>query len=231
MRAVLPFAVFVCIGCGKTNERDTPRTEAKQNPDRVSKEERSQEGDIRRLESPSKTKLSPVKHASIGEQVVFGDLLVTVLAVTVQQFQTTDYTIYKPSLIILLQVRTSNPNRLVDVPSQGKSAKVSDDVGNTYRELSLLRDTGQGIWHPQPGRTELVTQGMGRLRVDSPVTDVILFERPVEGAAELSIDLDATKYGGEGVIRLNVSRSQWEKKLERVPSEERTPPKKKPKKK
>jgi hypothetical protein len=231
MRPVLLIvvALSVSMGCGKkTVDESSPEPSVPKapptKPERIKPEYVTPEP----VAPGKKAKPIPVTAAAIGQDVTFGDLVVKPIAVIVRPFQMSDFAIHEPSLIILLEIRNNNPNRIIDVPSQFGTAKVTDDVGNTYRELQTLNASGDGIWYPLPGRTEMIHQREARLRSEKPTTDVVLFERPVLGATKVTIDLDASKYGGEGVIRIEVPRSVWELPAPKV--ETKVDPKSKPKK-
>jgi hypothetical protein len=222
MRAFLAIALGVLIGCGKKGETDSSPSTGRESTGSDNSASRPTPSELPAPKSPQ------FKETSIGQEIHFDDLSVTVATVTVQQFQTTDYTIYQPALIVVLRIKNTNPNRIINVSSQSGSTKVTDEFGNAYFESQVLKQSGQGIWHPIPGHTGLIEQREVRLRSDSPTTDVVIFERPVVGATRLVIDLDAAKYGGEGVIRLTITKAVWEKKLDTVPSEKKnTLPKKK----
>lgn len=99
-------------------------------------------------------------------------------------------------LHVLVRVTNSSPNRKLDIDQlQGDvvlyGATLKDDIGNRYRSISFGLGTevvgGTSAMALQPGASE---------------DFVLVFERPVEAAKELILEIPAERFGGKGTVRL-----------------------------
>jgi Zn finger protein HypA/HybF involved in hydrogenase expression len=149
-------------------------------------------------------KRAEVVDAKVGEEVWVGDVGVTVAWVGVTRFQSHSpaghLQDHEPELVVQINLKNRNPNRVIQVGGQSGACRVKDDVGNTYREISAKTDFGF--------TSTIVRQipvGKGRdLRSDQNYEpgDVVVFDQPVPGASELVVTLKADVYGGNGTIRV-----------------------------
>jgi hypothetical protein len=101
-----------------------------------------------------------------------------------------------------------------------KTARVADNFKNTYKAIGPFRD---GV---------VIRDQLGDISLypEKQTADLLVFEAPVKKAKELSLELDASNYGGKGVLKFKIPRS-WVK--DRDPTEkdfkEALKPKPKPK--
>jgi hypothetical protein len=104
--------------------------------------------------------------------------------------------VYEGAFVLDLEIKSYNPNRILEVRSQSDVATAEDDVGNRYRPLSANNDGALArriVGQIPPGHSSA-------LRSDEAGTDKLVFDRPVPGASVMRVTLDASPYGGSGKI-------------------------------
>jgi hypothetical protein len=154
-------------------------------------------------------KLAPVDEHNMGEEIRFGDL-----GVTVTQAQVSGYSSrtaagrlmnHTPEFVIHTKFKNYNPKRVVKAGSQVRSSTLVDDVGNSYQGIRATNEIG--LTNEIEGQ---ISPGMAiEVRSDEPATDVLVFDRPVQGASFIFLTLDASKYGGSGKVRIKIPKSAW----------------------
>lgn len=151
-------------------------------------------------------KPSPVRPVKVGGSVDVGDLSLKIMSAKVTGFlddQDNSHT----GLVVEFAVTCTNPKRIATVPAQAGRARMTDDVGNTYQENLVAGRFGDAaglLWDRIRHKREVRLQSSG-----GPLKDAVIFEKPVEGAARVTVDLDASAYGGGGVIRLELTRAEF----------------------
>ena len=80
-----------------------------------------------------------------------------------------------------------------DISFHRDYATVKDNFGNTYRR------TGFGSMDKIEGQTSSASLYPGK-----SVTDVLVFEPPLEGVEHLDLELPGENFGGTGMIRLRI---------------------------
>lgn len=76
-----------------------------------------------------------------------------------------------------------------------RSAKLSDEHGNRYKRITLsLGDTVEG------------QTSSASIRPGDNITDLLLFEEPIDAAKKLRLELPASAFGGEGYLRIEIPR-------------------------
>jgi hypothetical protein len=206
---VVPVAVVVvaCMGLlvwisGGEKGRPTPAPPGGESV-RPREKESSQPAPVTPVTPPPAT--PRIVDARVGEPVEVGKLKLVVV-VEVRQFQDREFSLHEPATLVLLTLSIDDPSALLDVPSCSGAVRVSDDVGNVYKSLTLFTQFGT----PTTLYEGQITAGhQTRLRREKPVADAAIFELPVEAASELRVEIDAKRYKGEGIIRLVVRRDQW----------------------
>jgi predicted Zn finger-like uncharacterized protein len=150
----------------------------------------------------------PTNEHDLGEEMRFGDLGVTVMRGRVEEFLSVTSidrpVLHDPALVITLAIKNYSPNRIIEVGSQTDVALAEDDVGNKYHPLNTRSEFGlptRILGQIPPGK-------VSRVRSDEPAGDVLVFERPVAGASLVWLNLDASRYGGTGTIRVYVPFKQ-----------------------
>jgi hypothetical protein len=134
-----------------------------------------------------KKSLPPSHSLTIGQEIVYGDLGITVTRARVQGF----------TFVVALAFKNRNPNRIVRAGSQVDAAELKDDVGNTHKGM---RDEIDG--QIPPGKVRPI-------RSDESLGDVLVFDRPLPGASVLYLTLDAEQYGGSGRILVTITKAEW----------------------
>lgn len=145
----------------------------------------------------------------IGESVDLGDVTITPVYARVGSLlvwhEFVDPTHTPPGLILHLEIRSRNPNRVISLHSQIGKAYVTDELGNRYEPLEFT-----GRFQPDGLKDPHIPRGIVRdLRSDRPTADTILFSRPVPGASKVTISLDGAAYGAAGTIEIVVSKEQF----------------------
>ena len=149
---------------------------------------------------------------NIGEEARFGALGVTLANVSVGNVSGTSpsgrqLTSSDLLFIIRLQFKNYDPNAIAKVEGQS-NATLQDEHGNKYKPMSITTEVGI----PAKIDGQISSGHYVELRSDEMKSDVLVFERPVPGAASLTLTLDAKKYGGSGKLKITIPRSAWDKK-------------------
>jgi hypothetical protein len=104
-------------------------------------------------------------------------------------------------LMVALEISNASDTKKVDYlgwsvrDSATGSATLTDDLGNTYRRFSAPSFGGGPV-----GQLTATSIYPGK-----SVTDLLVFEPPVEGAREFTLELDAGNVGEAGKFRLKVA--------------------------
>lgn len=150
------------------------------------------------------TKPLPVRPLKVGETLPVGDLAIKLTSASVTGFLD-DRDNSLAGLVVQFTVTCTNPKRIVTVPAQAGRARMTDDVGNAYEEniaVGRIADSAGLLWNRIRHKQEVRLQSS-----DGPRMDAVIFEKPVDGASRVTVDLDASVYGGDGVIRLELARA------------------------
>lgn len=152
----------------------------------------------------------PTKDVAVGEEVRFGDLGVTVYSARVVAWGSMSSGghphVHPPDFVVVLTLTSHNPNRELSVQGQTGHCSLADDVGNTYGEMQAKSEggfTNTINGQIQPGQPR-------RVRSGEPANDIVVFRKPVPGASAVTLTLDATRYGGQGKIRVRVPANVWQ---------------------
>lgn len=154
-----------------------------------------------------------VVEGRFGQEVRVGDLGLTmqIVNVGIQSGLDPNGTLAysdQDHLFIKLVIKNYNPNKMARVSSQ-RDPKLTDEHGNTYDQVKQMKNN-----RGRPIATDFAI-GNGKIadvRSDREGTDAYVFTPPVPGANTLTLTLDATSYGGTGVIKLTVTRPEWDPK-------------------
>ncbi len=121
-----------------------------------------------------------------------------------------------PYLMVPVWVSNVGKNRKLDYQGWGSagpsgSATLTDEFDNDYRRVlpsdSLGRVLGQ-------------LQEVEPLYPGDMVSDVIVFEAPVEGVRELRLRLESANVGGEGNLQFSIPGGSIKRRLVRIETEE-----------
>ena len=146
----------------------------------------------------------------VGDTFKAGDLQVTIKNAAAGEYTSTTrgggrLMQHPKALMVVLQIKNTNPNREHEARSQTGRAYARDDVGNEYQSLQPLSDM-----HLETDVPNHITKGMSVfLRSDRDVSDTIITGNPVPGASKVTVLIDASCYGGRGMIRLVLTREEW----------------------
>lgn len=145
----------------------------------------------------------------IGQEMRFGDLGVTVVSAKIASFTSTTAAgrpmTHNAELVVRLELINHNPNRVLDAGSQVEVCRLVDDVGNEYTAIRAVNE-----WGLENRIDGQIDRGRARpLRSDQNGSDVLVFSRPVPGASRLVLTLDATQYGGNGRVKVNIPKTAW----------------------
>lgn len=80
-----------------------------------------------------------------------------------------------------------------DISFGGDFATLQDEYGNTYKRIRF------GLGSMPVGRVRNAS-----IRPGEPVTDILVFERPIDAAKMLRLELSAKNFGGEGMMRIEI---------------------------
>jgi hypothetical protein len=105
-------------------------------------------------------------------------------------------------LIVRLDLLNTNQTKKVEYYSWAGTdfslgrdyATLKDNFGNRYKRV------GFGLGTHPVGAVE----GSDSLYPNKPLTDVLVFEAPLDAATYLDLELPAKNYGGEGMIRFRI---------------------------
>jgi hypothetical protein len=146
----------------------------------------------------------PPREYKYREVMVFGDL-----GVAVTDARETGYTsttasgrrlFHNPAFVVTIKFKNYNRNRIIKAGAQVDVATLDDNVGNRYDRIEARSDLGLAA-HIE-GQIE---RGYVRpVRSDEEAGDVLVFDRPVEGASTLTLTLDASRYGGSGKVKVKI---------------------------
>jgi hypothetical protein len=162
--------------------------------------------------SSQSTSSAPVTQTvNLGEEIRFGDLGVTVVSAKLDSYTSSTAAgrkmTHDPALVATITFKNYNPKTIIDAGSQADHAELNDDVGNKYSGIRAINEIGltnQIDGQIPPGRVR-------RIRSDESSGDVLVFDRPVAGAAVLLLTLDAKRYGESGQVIVRIPRSAWGK--------------------
>lgn len=151
----------------------------------------------------------PIVITELNEEVRVDDMGVTVQSAKVVGFSSVTaggrQMFHNPEFVVRLKLKNYNSNRVIDAGAQSGVAKLTDDIGNDYKELLATNEFG--LNNTIDGQ---IPDGHVRpVRSDADGQDVIVFSRPVPGASKVDLLLDATKYGGSGKIKVTIMKAAW----------------------
>jgi len=113
-----------------------------------------------------------------------------------------------PGVVVVVQVTTDDKTKEHTAKGAIGSAKLADDHGNDLPVMRLKAETGFTCQiHGQ-----LKAGSSYAVRSDDPLTDTLVFDRPVEAAGTLTLKLDARNYGGDGPLLFEIPRDVWKRK-------------------
>lgn len=134
-----------------------------------------------------------------------GDLTITLLSCGVQKIEVHSFgrnLSEKEHFRVAVQIKNNHKTRKVDFEGWGTegpfladSARMTDEHGNTYKRITF------GFAAKIEGQIRAASIYPGQ-----SITDVLVFEAPVEAAKKLKLSLPATNFKGEGTIEALVPR-------------------------
>jgi hypothetical protein len=110
---------------------------------------------------------------------------------------------HPPAFVVQISFKNYNDKRILTAGPQTGNCALSDDVGNTYRELHAVTDLGL----PAAVHGQIPKGKVREVRSDEKAGDAVVFDRPVKGANEVRLTLDARAYGGSGRLVLKVAKN------------------------
>ncbi|MBW3541673.1 MAG: hypothetical protein KY476_15500 [Planctomycetes bacterium] len=175
---------------------------------------RTNQAEVERQPQPAPQQKVEQKHewADAGKAVRQGDLSVQLESVTVgkvkfQEPLREDGESDEDLLQVTVRLDNVGETRKIEYRSWAGRldffgrARVSDEFGNEYDRESF------GLTASVPGQIIAESIYPGR-----SVTDVLIFERPVEKARMLRLELPASAFGGTGTLRFKIpldEKSSW----------------------
>lgn len=140
------------------------------------------------------------RRGKLGEEMLFGDLGVEVTLLgqggvqgrtKLDRWLDSAEAYFRVGLVFT----NRNPTTRISVCGQINRARLKDEHGNSYRTVTITQEFGVPIRALCGSSTGLYYQIMPDekvvVRSDKQQTDLILFERPVPGAQQLTMTLDA----------------------------------------
>jgi hypothetical protein len=144
--------------------------------------------------------LGPTMHKRT-EVAKIGDLLIGVSEAEGKYVNVTDgfrVPADGPHFVVVVAVLNTSETKLTsfkgwgpNAATPGGSASLTDELGNSYKPIRF----------EVPFRVVGQLSGATTARPGEPVTDVLVFERPVGAARKVTLSLDASNAGGSGDIR------------------------------
>lgn len=104
--------------------------------------------------------------------------------------------------IVRLKIENTDPTRNRVAGGNADAARLRDTLGNTYTTMGLKTDFGFKC--TIDGQITPAFNKGAEVRSDTPVSDVLPFDVPVPAAKDLTLELDAGKYGGYGRIYFEI---------------------------
>lgn len=153
---------------------------------------------------------------TLADKVVrLGDLKVQITETTIGKVQLKDIfredaTSKEDFLIVKLELRNLNPTKKVEYRSWAGEdfslghdhAALIDNFNNRYKRI------GFGLGSYPVG----AVKGSESLYPNKSVTDVLVFELPLDRATYLELELPASNYGCEGMIRFRIPKYMYDEK-------------------
>jgi hypothetical protein len=111
-------------------------------------------------------------------------------------------------LTVSLELTNNNPRKLINHKGWGAAAtdfvgegraSLKDDAGNEYKRCQF------GIGTRVVGQV----QGSESLYPNKALADLVVFEPPIDACKFLLLELPASAFGSEGVMRFKIPRSMW----------------------
>lgn len=163
--------------------------------------------------SAKPTSADAVEHViPAGESVTYGDLVVSVGSVAIDHGNGTSpggRPHMSSSLMTVVVLKTVNKNaaKVGRVKGATRSAILRDELGNKYPQQNIIAESGFRC------TTDGQLDGWGEYQIypDKPVTDTLLFARPVPAATVLYLIVDADCYGASGTITFELPARLWKK--------------------
>ncbi|MBN9522484.1 hypothetical protein J0H58_28845 [bacterium] len=145
-----------------------------------------------------------------GESRTFGPLRVSIRSASVRAYGGTspagvalESTV--PGLVIDLLIETDDKTKEHGAKAATGVAILRDSLGNEISRMGLRTEFGlRAEIHGQlaEGRSFVV-------RSDKPLTDTLVFSKPVEAAGVLTLELPARNYGGDGRVLFEIPEEAW----------------------
>jgi hypothetical protein len=160
-------------------------------------------------DAPPPTKSEPVWADASKGAVRQGDLQVQVVQVTIGQVPLETITGNSRSkdnlLMVKLELRNTNPTKKVDYHTWSGAdfsfnrdfATLKDNFDNSYKRISF------GLGSYPVGAVERSES----IYPNKSVTDVLVFEVPLDTIEYLRLELPAKNFGGTGMLRLQIPKS------------------------
>ncbi|MDW8244713.1 MAG: hypothetical protein RMJ88_16010 [Thermogemmata sp.] len=157
-----------------------------------------------RQQSDSTSEVSRIPSTEVAQH---GDIRVKILAAAVRQVPLNDFSVSRDNLLMItLQLTNVNPKRIVTYRSWGgwgrilhpnsERAGLKDDIGNSYALIKFNLGA-----YPLGA----VNEKSESIYSDKPISDILVFERPVAAAKYLDLNLPAKNFGETGEIRFRIS--------------------------
>lgn len=147
------------------------------------------------------------RDGAVGEMVVLGDVGVSLHAVAVERVAVRGLGERGESdrahVAFAVKVHSRSRSRKVEYDPWIKlfstHCRLTDDRGNEYRPIDF------GIFTDIEGRQETLTA----VYPGEPVSDRLVFQRPVPAAQSLLLELPGDRVGATGTYRFRVPASAW----------------------
>jgi len=147
--------------------------------------------------------------AESGKEMRFGDLGVTVTGARVMSFRSIRPSggelVHGSELCVGITFKNYDTTRIAHAQSQIGHCSLTDDVGNKYSLVTAKTDAGfrAAIQGQIPQDMEI------DVRSEMTGQDLLVFSKPVEGASSVTLTLDASRYGGQGLIEVTFPKSMY----------------------
>lgn len=145
-----------------------------------------------------------------GESANFGPLRVSIKSVALAHYSGDSpskvvHTSNSPGLVVVLLIETDDKTKEHSAKGAVDSAKLKDTLGNTIPSMGLKTEFG---WTCEI-HGQLKGHASYAVRSDKPLTDTLVFDKPVEAATTLTLHLDARDYGGTGELVFEIPEEKW----------------------
>ena len=125
----------------------------------------------------------------------------------------TIYTSENPAIGITLSIETDDNTKIYSAKGSSNSAILSDQFENSLTSLSLKAPSGFTC----DINGQLKWLGKFPIRSNEPLTDFLVFSKPVEAATNLILTLDADNFGGHGKLQFEIPYETWSPSSNGIP--------------